>query len=198
MYEIACRTELRIGKDGKPLRANTEDCPTAFATQAKQAATQWRFDPWLEDGKPVRTRYPIVFRFRAGTEPDRVMVSFDGLFDLDLGPIDSHERPTPPEGVVWLETDQWKRKMLVTPSAETAERLQRIYGVPSVSCSLALTLDAEGSVLSAEPWKCPDVLVDEATEAAMRSRFYVDSKARADRYMLLFTYAFASSLQVRQ
>lgn len=52
-------------RDLKVLKATHE----SFATAAKQAVLQWRYQPTMKDGEPVESRYevPITFQLEASS-----------------------------------------------------------------------------------------------------------------------------------
>jgi len=61
----AVRVELLVSEDGEVLDVRaTKTLPFGMDAAAVAAARQWRFKPAIVDGRPVRTRGEILFRFK--------------------------------------------------------------------------------------------------------------------------------------
>jgi tetratricopeptide (TPR) repeat protein len=56
--------EIYVGTDGVPMKVERLWGPKSFASYANEFALAWRFEPYIEDGKPIPFRLRLTMPFR--------------------------------------------------------------------------------------------------------------------------------------
>ena len=62
--EARCMIRFFIDEKGKPYDVKTEECPEIYVPSALEAGWQWRFEPMLVDGVPIKAQFILVIVYR--------------------------------------------------------------------------------------------------------------------------------------
>ena len=64
--EESCNVRFFIDEKGKPYDIRLEECPTIFHDSALEAAWQWRFYPYRDNGVPTKAQFvlSIIYKLR--------------------------------------------------------------------------------------------------------------------------------------
>jgi hypothetical protein len=64
--EESCNVRFFIDEKGKPYDVRLEECPTIFHDSALEAAWQWRFYPYRDNGVPTKAQFvlSIIYKLR--------------------------------------------------------------------------------------------------------------------------------------
>ena len=58
-----CRVSVEINVHGRPRDPEVLACPEGYGDVARRAVGRWRFEPAIEDGRPVAHRMVVAIRF---------------------------------------------------------------------------------------------------------------------------------------
>lgn len=64
--EERCEVIVEVDEAGVPSAVSAPSCPVVFRGAALEAARQWRWSPYLVDGRPSRAQFKLQFIFRLG------------------------------------------------------------------------------------------------------------------------------------
>jgi len=62
--KIRCRATVTIDPSGRPYEVEVTDCLQPFQAESQRALKQWRWEPVLWRGEPVRARTDVYVSFR--------------------------------------------------------------------------------------------------------------------------------------
>jgi len=62
--KVRCRATVTIDPGGRPYEVEVTDCQQGFQAESQRALKQWRWEPVLWRGEPIRARTEVTVSFR--------------------------------------------------------------------------------------------------------------------------------------
>lgn len=202
---VTCQVTQFIDRRGRVSSVH-EDCDDALAGVSRSAAWEWTFEPLIVDGKAVRSRHAVTFRFvglherpsapvetvpgPTGEASEVITVTIPGL-GVEAALADAPPpAPVPTEPLVtWTEL-----KRIPTKSAGISRPVMEAMArehVHMLVCIMDVTLSADGSVKDAVAHDCPAFAARYTKEEVMSWRFepfQVDGVPAAVRFRNRWLY----------
>lgn len=209
-----CVAWLTIDEQGAPLDIDLAECPEAFRSTAREAASKWRFDEWFVNGKASRFSYRLSLVFKGDLPPEPSAAA------TSSGPELIPEGLVPASSCPWITPaplPEFQRPFVPGPSGTAIYALDctegappmasRVYAVPmalrrwsapeypantpSGVCRVHVYIDPTGVPNNVSGADCPAEHRDSVTAAVRTWRFVapvLGEKRRNSNFLLDIDY----------